>query len=122
MPWDITVELENRPGTLAEVGEATGNAGVNLDGVCGFPCEGVGIIHLLVDDADAARDALDGAGITIRDEREVLVADVTDQPGAVGELTRRMAGAGVNVDLIYLATGTRVVLGVDKLEEARSLI
>lgn len=122
MPWDITVELENRPGTLAAVGEATGKAGVNLDGVCGFPCEGVGIIHLLVDDADAARDALDAAGITIQDEREVLVADVTDRPGAVGELTRRMADAGVNVDLIYLATDTRVVLGVDKLEEARSLI
>lgn len=122
MPWDITVELENRPGTLAEIGEATGNAGVNLDGVCGFPCEGVGIIHLLVDDADAARDALAAGGITIRDEREVLVADVTDRPGAVGELTRRIADAGINVDLIYLATDTRVVLGVDKLEEARSLI
>lgn len=122
MPWDITVELENRPGTLAEVGEAAGNAGVNLDGVCGFSCEGVGIFHLLVDDAGAARDALDAAGITIRDEQEVLVANVTDRPGAVGELTRRMADAGVNVDLIYLATDTRVVLGVDKLEEARSLI
>lgn len=122
MPWDITVELENRPGTLADVGEATGSAGVNLDGICGFPCEGVGVIHLLVNDAGAARDALDAAGITIRNEREVLVANVTDRPGAVGELTRRMADAGVNVDLIYLATGTRVVLGVDKLEEARSLI
>jgi len=122
MPWDITVELENRPGTLAEVGEVAGKAGVNLDGVCGFPCEGVGVIHLLVDDAGAARDAFESAGITIRGEREVLVAEVTDRPGAVGELTRRMADAGINVDLIYLATETRVVLGVDKVEEARGLI
>lgn len=122
MAWNITVELENRPGTLAELGEAAGSAGVNLDAVCGFPCEGVGVIHVLVDDADTARGALEGAGITIRGEREVLVTDITDRPGAMGELTRRMADAGVNVDLIYLATGTRAVLGVDKIEEARALL
>lgn len=122
MPWDITVELENRPGTLAELGETAGNAEVNLDGVCGFPCEGVGVLHVLVDDPATARDAFTGAGITVRDEREVLVADVTDRPGELGELTRRLADAGVNVDLIYLATNTRLVLGVDDLDAARGLL
>lgn len=122
MPWDITVALENRPGTLAELGETAGNAEVNLDGVCGFPCEGVGVIHVLVDDPALARDAFTGAGITVRDEREVLVADVTDRPGELGELTRRLADAGVNVDLIYLATNTRLVLGVDDLDTARDLL
>lgn len=122
MPWDIAVELENRPGTLAELGEAAGKAGVNLDGVCGIPCEGVGVIHVLVEDPATARDALTQAGITIREEREVLVADVTDRPGELGELTRRLADAGVNVDLTYLATNTRLVLGVDDLEAARNLV
>lgn len=122
MPWDIAVELENRPGTLAELGEAVGKAGVNLDGVCGIPCEGVGVIHVLVEDPATARDALTQAGITIREEREVLVVDVTDRPGELGELTRRLADAGVNVDLTYLATNTRLVLGVDDLEAARNLV
>jgi len=122
MPWDIAVELENRPGTLAELGEAAGKAGVNLDGVCGIPCEGVGVIHVLVEDPATARDALTQAGITIREEREVLVADVTDRPGELGELTRRLADAGVNVDLTYLATNTRLVLGVDDLEAAGNLV
>lgn len=122
MPWDIAVELENRPGTLAELGEAAGKAGVNLDGVCGIPCEGVGVIHVLVEDPATARDALTQAGITIREERELLVADVTDRPGELGELTRRLADAGVNVDLTYLATNTRLVLGVDDLEAARNLV
>jgi hypothetical protein len=120
MAWNITVELENRPGTLAELGEAAGSAGVNLDAVSGFPCEGIGVIHVLVDDAEAARGAFEAAGITIRGEREVLVTDITDRPGAMGDLTRRMADAGINVDLIYLATNTRAVLGVDKIEEARA--
>jgi hypothetical protein len=122
MPWDIAVELENRPGTLAELGEAAANAGINLDGICGFPSEGIGVIHVLVDDPAAARDAFTEAGITVRDEREVLVADVTDRPGELGELTRRLADGGVNVDLIYLATDTRLVLGVDDLDGARGLV
>lgn len=122
MPWDIAIELENRPGTLTELGEAAGKAGVNLDGVCGIPCEGVGVIHVLVEDPATARDALTQAGITIREEREVLVADVTDRPGELGELTRRLADAGVNIDLTYLATNTRLVLGVDDLEAARNLV
>ncbi len=50
MPWDVTVELENRPGTIADMGEAAAGAGVNLSGLCGFPCEGVGVLHVLVDD------------------------------------------------------------------------
>jgi len=122
MPWDIAVELENRPGTIAELGEAAANAGINLDGICGFPSEGMGVIHVLVDDPAAARDAFTEAGITVRDEREVLVADVTDRPGELGKLTRRLADGGVNVDLIYLATDTRLVLGVDDLDGARGLV
>jgi hypothetical protein len=122
MPWDMTVELENRPGALAALGEAAGGAGVNLDGVCGFAPEDVGVVHVLVDDAEAARGAFEAAGITVRDGREVLVADLEDRPGALGALARRMADAGVNIDLVYLATNTRLVLGVDSLDEARAVL
>jgi len=55
MPKDLTVVLEDRPGTLADVGEALGKAGINIDGLCGFPCQGKGILHILVEDAAAAR-------------------------------------------------------------------
>ena len=122
MPWDFTIKLGNRPGALAKLGESTGQAGVNLEGVCGITHEGVGVIHILVDNAEAARDALTAGDFTIQDEREVLVTEVTDQPGALGELTRRIADAGINIDLIYLATNTRIVLGVDKPDQARELL
>jgi hypothetical protein len=122
MPWDITLELENRPGTLAELGEATGQKGINIEGLCGFPCEGVGVIHVLVDDAAEARNAFDGAGIAVTGERQVLVVDIEDRPGAMGTLTRRLANAGINVDLLYLATNTRAVIGVDDLDGARGAL
>lgn len=95
---------------------------MNLEGVCGITYKDVGVIHILVDDADAARNALTEGDISIRDEREVLVTDVTDRAGALGDLTRRLAEAGINIDLIYLATHTRIVLGVDDLDQARGLL
>ncbi|MFQ5947571.1 MAG: amino acid-binding protein [Acidimicrobiia bacterium] len=122
MPWDVTVILEDRPGTFAALGEAMGEAGINIDGVCGFPCEGRGVIHVLVEDGAAARRTLDEAGIEVGDEREVLVLDYEDRPGEFGRIARRMANAGVNIDLIYVAGNTRLVLGVDDLGAARGAV
>jgi hypothetical protein len=122
MPWDITTEIENRPGTLAEIGETLGRAGVNIEGICGFPSEGVGLIHVLVDDPDPAVSALESAGVKVRGSREVLVATIEDRPGALGELARRFADAGINIDLVYLINLPEVVLGVDDMEAGRGLI
>jgi hypothetical protein len=122
MATDLTVILQDRPGTLANMGEALGNAGVNIDGMCGFPCEGEGVLHVLVEDAAAARQALEQAGLEVRDERPVLVVEIEDRPGAFGEMARRIADAGVNYDLAYLATNNRMVVGADDLDKARAAL
>ena len=64
MSTDLTVVLQDRPGELARLGQATGEAGVNIQGMCAFTGEGRGIIHVLVDDAQAAvaRQAAGGRG------------------------------------------------------------
>jgi hypothetical protein len=120
MPWDIAVELEDRPGTLAQLGAAAGDAGINISGVCGTSGNG-GVIHILVDDAESASPVLASAGLVIQDTREVLVVEVEDRPGVLGETAKRFGDAGINIDLVYLAAGTRLVLGVDDIEAARSL-
>ena len=122
MASDLTVLLENRPGTLAEIGEALGQANINIEGLCGFPSEGKGRLHLLVEDAVAARKALEKAGIEVQDERQALVLKAEDRPGTVGNVCRRIADAGVNIDLIYLATNDRLVIGADNLEKARAAL
>ena len=122
MPWDVTVELVNRPGTIADMGEAAAGAGINISGVCGFPCEGVGVLHVLVDNPEGAASAFESAGLTVRGQREVLVVDVEDEVGELGSVARRFADAGVNVDLVYLATATRLVLGVDDLDAGRAVV
>jgi hypothetical protein len=119
---DLTIALEDRPGILAELGEALGGAGINIEGFCGYASGGTGIVHLLVDDATAAREALEGAGIEVQDERDVVVIDVQDRPGALGVIARRITNADVSLNLAYLATNTRLVLGADNLESVRRAV
>jgi hypothetical protein len=123
MAKDLTVMLEDRPGALAELGEATGTAGVNIEGVCAVTEEGRGVIHILVEDVGAARQALRGAGLGVAEERDVLVVEVEDRPGTMGDVARRMADAGVNIELAYTTFGrVRLVLGVDDLDKARAAV
>lgn len=123
MATDLMVRLPNERGQLARLGTAAGGAGVNLAGVCGYADGDEGVIHVMVeDDPAAARAALEAAGIAVEDQREVLVVTVEDKPGALGEVAARLSDAGVNIDLAYLATGTRLVFGVDDLEAARGAV
>ncbi len=127
MAKDLTVVLEDRPGELARLGEATGQAGVNIQGMCAFTGvgNGKGIIHVLFDDeqAPAARRALEEAGMGVADEREVLVVDVEDRPGTLGELARTLADAGVNIELAYTTYGgTKIVIATDDLDSARAAL
>ena len=122
MMKDLTVILEDRPGTLADMAEALGRAGVNIEGGCGFPSEGKGVAHVLVEDAAAARRALEEVGIEVRGERQILLLEVEDRLGALGEVSRRISDAGVDIDLIYMATNSRLVVGVDDLDKARAAV
>jgi hypothetical protein len=99
-----------------------GEAGINIDGLCGFPCQGTGIIHILVEDAAGARRALEDIGLEVSSEREVLLLEAEDRPGALGEVARKMASSGVNIDLIYKTTQTKLVIGVDDLERGRAAV
>lgn len=122
MATDLTVFLKDRPGTAADLGEALGKGGINIDGLCGFTCEGRGVGHLLVDDPAAARRSIEEAGIEVGAQREVIVTPVEDRPGAMGEIARKLATAGVNLELLYLATGPRMVIGADNLALAKQAL
>ncbi|HKE72187.1 MAG TPA: ACT domain-containing protein [Acidimicrobiales bacterium] len=114
MATDLRVEADDRPGQLAAIGGELGKAGINVDGFCAAVAGGRGVLHLLVDDADGARRALEGAGYTVEAAREALVVSgVEDRPGYLGETAGRLAEAGVNIEVAYLGTGTRLVMVVD---------
>jgi len=123
MSTDLTVILEHRPGELARLGEITGEAGVSIRGLAAFTGEGRGVVHLLLDDNTVAqcREAFERAGIGVADQREVLVIDIEDRPGSLGELARELAEANVNIELAYTTFGgVKVVIATDDLTNARA--
>jgi hypothetical protein len=123
MATDLTVYLEDQPGELARLGRVLGDAGVNIEGFCAVTSGGgQGEVHLLVEDAADAFTALAAAGIQIVTEQEVAVVAVDDHPGVLGDISRRLGDAGVNVTLAYLATSTRLVFAADNLAEARAVL
>jgi hypothetical protein len=122
MAVDLVIDIENSPGSLAEVAAAISDAGVNI---AAATCIGKGDraeLHILVKHAEAARHSLAISHVAISREREVVVVDVEDRPGVLADLTRRIARAGVDLDLVYVATQNRVVFGATDLDALRAAV
>jgi hypothetical protein len=120
---DLTVIMDDQPGKLADLGEATGREGINIAGLCAMVGDGKGFIHILVEDAAATRGALEAAGIGVADEREAVIIDLHDKPGAMGEIARDLADAGVSVDVAYtIFSGVRLVIVTEDTEKARAAL
>ena len=115
MPFDLVVEIENEPGALARVAAAISDAGVNLAAAtCMGTAEHVEL-HILVPHAEAAKHALALSQLGVNREREVVVVSVEDRPGVLADLTRKVAKAGIDLDLVYVATQNRLVFGAADL-------
>ena len=119
---DLTIELADRPGALADMGDALGRAGVSVEGGGAWVVEGRGIAHFLFKDGAAARSALEEAGIRVLEARDVVVQRLNQQQsGQLGALTRSMADAGVNIEVLYSDHDRRLILVVDDVERAREV-
>ncbi len=119
---EFTIRLANRPGALAALAEQMGAAGVNIEALAGFGTDGEGQIHLMVDEENTARAVLNRSGLRFT-EREVVTTILPHEPGALGEMTRSLADAGVNIDAVYLLRsrpeGLEFAFGVDEVAPAR---
>jgi hypothetical protein len=122
MAVDLVIDVENTPGALAPVAAAISDAGVNI---AAATCIGPGDraeLHILVPHAEAARHSLAISHLAVSREREVVVVDVEDNPGVLADLTRKIARAGVDLDLVYIATRNRVVLGAADLDGLKAAL
>jgi hypothetical protein len=122
MAFDLVIEIENTPGALAGVTAAISDAGVNIAAATCIGRAERAELHILVPHAEAARHSLAISHLAVTREREVVVVDVEDRPGVLADLTRKVAKAGVNLDLIYVATRNRVVFGAADLDALRSAL
>ncbi len=119
---DLSIALENRPGALADMGDALGRAGVSIEGGGAWVVNGQGVAHFLFENGAAARSALEAAGIEVLYEREVLIQRLNQaQAGQLGKLTRRMAQAGVNIEVLYSDHDNQLILVVDDIAKGRAV-
>ncbi len=117
MATEFKVSLENKPGTLAQVGTVLGDADVNIVAIQGFSRGEESIIQFMPDNPDKAAAALQAAGIPYTN-REVLIVKILDEPGDLGDVALVMTEAGINIDSVYVTTAGNVVLAVDDLKGA----
>lgn len=119
---DLSIALENRPGALADMGEALGRAGVSVEGGGAWVVGNEGAAHFLFEDGDAARKALEAVGIKVIAVRDVVVQRLKQAvPGQLGKLTRRMAEAGVNIEVLYSDHDHQLILVVDDVARGREV-
>ncbi len=79
-------------------------------------------LHILVPHAEAAKHALALSHLSVSREREVVVVEVEDRPGVLADLTRKVAQAGIDLDLVYVATRDRLVFGATDLAGLQSAL
>jgi hypothetical protein len=121
---DMVIELKrNEPGELARVATALSDAGINIAAVTALGDGHSAEVHVLVPHPEAVRHALAVVhSVSITRERDVVVVQCQDRPGELADLTSKIAAAGINLDLAYVATGSRVVFGSDDLDGLRAAL
>ena len=119
---DLSIVLANRPGALAEMGEALGRAGVSIEGGGAFVVGGTGVAHFLFKDGEAASQALERAGIRVLAVRDVVILRLRQsEPGQLGDIARRMADSGVNIEVQYSDHDNQLILVVDNPARGREV-
>ena len=116
---DLEIILENRPGTLALVGETLGQHNISLEGGGVFNNGENSIAHFLVNDAETTKNILMNAGFTVVSTNEVLIQKLRqDVPGQLGMFCRELDNAGVNILTQYSDHSNQLLLVVDNYKKA----
>lgn len=119
------VELDNRPGTLADIAAAIAEKGININTVAGATGTDTAALAIVTNDESGTRSALDGSGTRYR-EVALVSASLEDRPGMLAEMARKLADAGVNIEAIF-PTGMEagkitIAFGVDNADAARQAL
>ncbi|MDH7508769.1 MAG: ACT domain-containing protein [Methanomassiliicoccales archaeon] len=125
MMKQFEIYVQNRPGEVAWIAEILAKNSVNIRGISTDLGSNRPMIRVITDDENSARSALKNAGLEFS-EREVLVVSLSDKPGELAKLTKKLARAGINIESIFIL-GARtpkeeIAIGVDQPEKAAEVL
>jgi hypothetical protein len=98
---DFTIHLTHRPGELARVAHALARAGVNLKSIAAMTLGNQGVVRLIPDDVDAARNALNEANVRF-EESELVTTLLENRAGELEDIAAKLANANVNLHAAYV--------------------
>ena len=122
----LSVSLDNVPGSFSTVSEILGREGVNIRAISVADTSDISTVRFVVDDPEKAKNILIGGGYDPK-ETDVLAVEIPDHPGSVNAVLKPLKAAGINVHYLYPHLGriddnAIVILGVDKTEEAQKVL
>ena len=118
----ISVFIENKPGTMVKITDALGNGGIDIRAASLADTQDFGILRLIVDDSDKARKILTEIGC-VTSVTDVIAAEVSDEPGAMTTLLNQTASTGLNIEYMYAFISPKnhkayIVLRIKDVEKA----
>ncbi len=96
----ISIFLENKAGRLSEVTETLFEAGVNIRALSLADTSDFGVLRLIVDDNEKAKETLKARGFTVG-KTSVVAVEVPDKPGGLHGILETLQKAGINVEYMY---------------------
>ncbi len=123
---ELSVMVENKRGALAELCTKLAEKAINILGLMVPEQPGMGPVRLVVNNVDAAKKVFDDLGLNYK-EQEVLNVPLSDKPGALGRVTRKLADHDIDVRYAYAtilkgAGRASVILGVSDFEAAAKIV
>ncbi|HYI46014.1 MAG TPA: hypothetical protein VE174_11220 [Actinomycetota bacterium] len=120
---EIIVLADDEPAFLARLGEILGSSGVNIETFSAYVNDGIGIVHLVVDDGEDAAEVLSQNGFKVESSRPILTATLDDRPGELGRYCRKLTDSGIDISAAYVmkrgSGETELIFAVDDLEAAQ---
>lgn len=123
----VSVFLDNRPGRLADMTEILGREHINICALYVADTTDYGILRMIVDEPDRAKQVLKDAGFTAK-RTEVLAVQMNDIPGGLHEIVKKLSENNVSLEYVYAYTGrgddekASVVLKVDDPDKAEQVL
>lgn len=118
----LSIFLENQSGRLSEVLNAIGDQGINIRALSLADTSGFGILRLIVNDIDKARQILQNADFTVR-ETDVIAVEIPDKPGGLAKVLAALATKSINIEYMYAfvekaSNNAVVIFRIENLDEA----
>jgi len=122
----LSVFLENKPGRLCAATDALAREGINISALTLADTSEFGILRMIVDQPDLARDVLTASGVVVRISKVLAVA-MDDAPGGAGGILKLLSEAGLNVEYMYACVGRLsgkaiMVIRTDDLDLATDIL